>query len=88
MGLVLRVMPDRLLVNDPRDFTEEEEDEVIRARMLPEIEEWCQATFGRIPSVNWHDGSDYDQRSDWLIWFFSEAEAIAFKMRWFDHNRD
>jgi hypothetical protein len=54
---------------------------------LPEIEEWCKETFGRIPRVYYHEpyGKKYQQfGSGWFVYFKNDAEAIAFKMRWND----
>jgi hypothetical protein len=50
--------------------------------MLPEIEEWCQQTYGRVPKVFFVDGTDHDRQSCWTIWFDGNEEAIAFKLRW------
>lgn len=58
--------------------------------MIPEVEEWCKETFGKIPTVYFDEFiNDYDQLGSncWLIWFNSEADALAFKMRWQDYGR-
>lgn len=58
--------------------------------LIPEVEEWCRTTFGRIPTVYFDEFiNDYDQLGSncWLIWFRTEADAIAFKMRWQDYGR-
>lgn len=74
---------DPLWVDNPPQLGDDD-----RALLIPIVEDWCIETFGKAPIVHYDDRSDYDGPNyGWTIWFDTEAQAVAFRMRWYDFGR-
>jgi hypothetical protein len=94
--MIVRLVPERFIRPEWRgdsvspwpDF--EDDDGKMRPVLLEEIEEWCRATFGRVPMLYFDEymrDNDTLGANSWLIYFNNETEAVTFKLRWSDYGR-